>query len=321
MVKRELSSSGTDTDESEPQTPLAVSTQKTPPKQQLKHNSTDSSDDDEIEGTPLKPDDPASETLTSLSSKTLQTSKEKYLSKFPFVRPSKAKYCVDIDLTDSSDEVYIVKCPSSVDARKVLMRAKLETLAFGSVSKICSPQDLGGTQLEGVLTKNSALKPVTVMAGTEFKSFVPVGTIQIRETLEEAVPLIPVKSELSVEDEIPFPEDIRERHPLLGVDYQLAQRLPKHVKKALSLAQQRSDAFYLQKEEEMVAVTMKPPEVKSKKRKHEDILDYVDSADETIKLMIKEEARSPSPRKKKLKKESPTTAAQPDDDLSWLNEM
>lgn len=319
MVKQEISASGTDSDDSEPQTPLAASTQKTPPKpkKQIKHN-TDSSDDEDASPTP---DNPTSETLTKLSSKTLQTTKERYLAKFPFVRPSKAKYCVDVDLTDSSDEVYIVKCPSSVDARKVLMGAKMESFASGAVSKISSTEELGGAQLEGVLTKNSTQKPVTIMAGTEFKSFVPVGTIQIRESLEDDLPPMPNKGEFSADEEIPFPEEIRERHPLLGVDFQLAQRLPKHVKKALSLAQQRSDAIYLQKDEEMITTTtMKPPAAKSYKRKRgvsDDTLDYVESADETITLMIKEEKRSPSPRKKKLKKENPTT----DDDLSWLNEM
>ena len=209
------------------------------------------------------PDGLESETPTNLSSKTLQISKERYLAKLPFVRPSKAKYCVDIDLTDSSDEIYIIKCPSSVDARKVLMGAKLESFALGSISKICSPGELKGAQLEGVLTKNSAQKPVSIMAGTEFKSFVPVGTIQIRETLEDAAPPMPGKNEFNADEEIPFPEDIRERHPLLGVDYQLAQRLPKHVKKALSLAQQRSDALYLQKDDGMVTAMMKPPAPKS----------------------------------------------------------
>ncbi|EAT32539.1 AAEL015338-PA [Aedes aegypti] len=321
MVKTEAPTSESDSGSEVPLTPLAASTQKTPPKRVK----PDSSDDDDAlpESEKL-----ASESQASNTSKAVKNTKEKYLNKFPNVRPSKAKYSVDIDLSDSSDEVWIVKCPASIDAKKVLLGAKFQGFALGSVSKISSPHE--GLQLEGVIAKNSNQKPVTIMAGTDFKSFVPVGTVQIRESLDmDTLPLRPTKSEfnksvIDVDEEIPFPEEIRDRHPLLGVDYKLAQRLPKHVKKALSLAQQRSEAIYLQKKVSPMEAIVTKQETspakgkKSRKRKREDHLDYVETTmeDEEIKLMIKEEAKSPSPRKK-LKKENPAA----EDDLSWLAEM
>ncbi|EAT40801.1 AAEL007491-PA [Aedes aegypti] len=317
MVKIEAPTSESDSGSEVPLTPLAASTQKTPPKRVK----PDSSDDDDAlpESEKL-----ATESQASNSSKAVKNTKEKYLNKFPNVRPSKAKYSVDIDLSDSSDEVWIVKCPASIDAKKVLLGAKFQGFALGSVSKISSPHE--GLQLEGVISKNSNQKPVTIMAGTDFKSWDGPNSRIARygHVAPQANEKRINKSAIDVDEEIPFPEEIRDRHPLLGVDYKLAQRLPKHVKKALSLAQQRSEAIYLQKEVSPMEAIVTKQETspakgkKSRKRKREDHLDYVETTmeDEEIKMMIKEEAKSPSPRKK-LKKENPVA----EDDLSWLAEM
>ncbi|XP_062565870.1 uncharacterized protein LOC134228099 [Armigeres subalbatus] len=333
MVKVELPSSGTESDTQ--LTPLAASTQKTPPKK-VKPDSSHESDDDDDSASSGSEDVPNQSYTSSISSipKSVQNTKEKYLDKFPSVRLSKPKYNVDIDLSDSSDEVWIIKCPSSIEAKKVLLGSKFENFSLGSVTKISSPKQ--NYQLEGVVVNNDSKKPVTIMAGTEFKSFVPVGTIQIREAMEmDDVCPLPIKggthiSALDDNQEIPFPEDIRDIHPLLGFDYKRTQKLPKHVKKALSLARQRSEAFYLQKEEVTLEKTIKkepnltpPTEGKmSKKRKRDEALldmDFVDStpADDAIQMMIKEEAQ-PDPLRKKAKREN-TAAAE--DDLSWLNDM
>ncbi|XP_065076145.1 uncharacterized protein LOC135699751 [Ochlerotatus camptorhynchus] len=328
MVKVEPSSSESDSDI--PQTPLAASTQSSPPPaKKIKSNHSDS----DHSSASHESEDPAPASQASMASNTPSSVKntvEKYLNKFPFVRRSKAKNSVDIDLTDSDDEVWIVKCPTSINARKLLHGAKLESFPLETVSKINSPHT--EQQLEGFVVKNAIQKPVTIMSGTEFKSFVPVGTIQIRETLQiEKIPTKFVRSEgqrtaaIDVDEEIPFPEEIRVRHPLLGLKYKAALKLPKRVKKALSLAQQRADSCYLQKDANLGIVAdageeqkEHVAEKKSKKRKHDELELSADGpTGDMIKMLIKEEAQSPS-RKKKVKKE----VAQPvDDDLSWLNNM
>lgn len=320
MVKVEPPSSESDSDSDVPQTPLAASTQRSPPP--AKRVKSTNSDDDESE-------DNRTASQASTPSKTpisVKNTLEKYLNKFPSIRRSKVKNSVDIDLTDSDDEVWIVKCPTSIDAKKILQGAKLEDFPLGSVSKIHSSHT--EHQLEGFVVKNTIQKPVTIMSGTEFKSFVPKGTIQIREHLQiEEIPTLFVKGKIqstipiNTDGQIPFPEEIRERHPLLGIGFKSALKLPKRVKKALSLAQQRADACYLQKNANLnVDVANgkgqkhRSPGKKSKKLKHEEL---ELSTDGMIQMLIKEEAHSPS-RGKKLKKEVVESV---DDDLSWLNNI
>lgn len=323
MVKAELPSSGSESDTQLTQlTPLAASTQKTPPKKIKIERGHDS------DGTSSDTPNVFQTSPVSNFSKSMKITEEKYLNKFPSVRFCQPNYNVDIDLSDSSDEVWIVKCPSSIDAKKVLLGSKFEKISSeSSVSKISSSRQ--NHQLEGVLINNDCKKPVTIMAGTDFKSFVPVGTIQIRETLEMAHIDINV-STVDDSQEIPFPENIRVIHPLLGFDYERTQKVSKHVKKALSLARQRSEAFYLQKKDvtprEIVNMESNstPPrkEITSKKRKHREVLldeDFVDYTSSTVSIqtMIKEEVPS-SPSRKKAKLEKISAA---NDDLSWLNDM
>lgn len=328
MVKAEPPTE-TDSDSDIHQSPLAASTQRSPsPAENIKSTNGDSDDSDTSheseDNLPASQDSAAMHTPSSI-----RNTLEKYLNKFPNVRRSKAKNSVDIDLTDSDDEVWIVKCPTSIDARKILRGAKLDGFPLGEVTEINSPHT--EQQLEGFVVKNADQKPVTILSGTEFKSFVPVGTVQIRESLQmEEISTECVKSEApqrvlskDADEKIPFPEEIQERHPLLGKHYKSSLKLPKRVKKALSMAQQRVDACYLQKDlnadsgedqKEQVAEKI------SKKRKHDELELSTDGpTGDMIQMLIKEEAESPSRKKKKLKKEEESQPAE--DDLSWLNNM
>lgn len=313
MVKVEPPSTESESDSDVPPTPLAVSTQRTPVKaiKSTNTDSTESSSEDEPSASQAN--------MPSNTPSAVNNTLQKYLDKFPFVRRSNIKNSVDIDLTDSDDEVWIVKCPTSINAKKLLRGAKLEGFPSEPVSKIQSSHS--EQQLEGFVAKNVLQKPITIMSGTEFKSFVPVGTIQIREHLQMEE-VSNGENTVTVDDQIPFPDEIHERHPLLGVEYKSALKLSKRVKKALSLARQRSEAGYLQKDanfdtaaddgetQEKLATGKK-----SKKRKLDELQLSTDSpAGDMIQMLIKEEAQSPS-RKKKLKKE---VADPVDDDLSWL---
>ncbi|XP_053681755.1 uncharacterized protein LOC128732514 [Sabethes cyaneus] len=311
MVKIEHQSSSTssDSDNGIPSTPLAASTQIATHgrfKGDLEDQSSESDHSDKIEQLPK----------SSTASRSLDNSMQKYLNKFSNVRLSKPRYNVDIDLTDPDDELYLVTCPTSIDARKVLLNAEISIPLLDKVSQIESAS--AGSQLEAYVSGNSANNPVTILVGKQLKSFIPKGTIQIRESLEKIqVPRV-IKPELTT-DEVPFPEVIRERHPLLGLHYKPAQKMPKHVRKALSVAQQRANMWYLQNGKN-IKTDLENGSGKSKKRKRQDSPDPLAagySSGDAVPMLIKHEKPSPS---KKLKKEKLSEPAV-EDDLSWLQNI
>ncbi|XP_058461556.1 uncharacterized protein LOC131436677 [Malaya genurostris] len=304
MVKTEELSSNEDSDDESDgdfsQNPLAFSTQQSPRKQRSEDNS-DVEKSDSFEG--YHQGSPSNVPLTS---KAVLDTMQKYLVKCPNVRVRKLKYNVNVDLSDPDDEVWIVKCPVSIDAKKHLMNAKLSS-SFEQISQIESTNT--SFQLEGFVNKNSSQKPVTVLSGAEFKSFVPIGTIQIREALES----IDAPSQIeqtSVHGEVPFPELIRDRHPLLGLHYHSALKLPKHVKKSLLLARQQASKCYLSSGR-CTAIDGK------RKRIGNEGLSAECTSTEMAQLLDKDKLQSPE--KKKAKKQKRKSIIE--DDLSWLQNI
>lgn len=309
-----------------PSTPLAASTQRSPLKAERHADSSNSSsgstsgDDDSEDYQPASQERIASPVDPERSGATM----DKYFSKFPYVRPSKKKYCVDVDLTDPDDEVWIVRCPASVDAKKLLLGAKFEECRFGQASKIKSMLK-GQPPMEGFAVENTSRKPVVVLSGNEFKSFIPEGTIQIRDVLKSNPASIKQEGAPLPEDEddsVPYPENLRDRHPLLGLNYKTALKLPKKVKKSLSLAQQRAEACYLQQEEK-AAKEPKSSSSPSKKKRKRKASDH--SGDEMMIPVeqIKQEVDVvPSLARKKVKKEKKVKGEPAvEDDLSWLHNI
>uniref|UniRef100_A0A8D8MT82 (northern house mosquito) hypothetical protein n=1 Tax=Culex pipiens TaxID=7175 RepID=A0A8D8MT82_CULPI len=308
--------SGSDSDV--PSTPLAASTQRSPLKAERHADSSSGStsgDDDSEDYQPASQERIASPVDPERSGATM----DKYFSKFPYVRPSKKKYCVDVDLTDPDDEVWIVRCPASVDAKKLLLGAKFEECRFGHAGKIKSMLK-GQPPMEGFAVENTSRKPVVVLSGNEFKSFIPEGTIQIRDVLKSKQEAAPIPED--EDDSVPYPENLRDRHPLLGLDYKTDLKLPKKVKKSLSLAQQRSEACYLQQEEKTVKEPKSSSSSPSKKKRKRKASDH--SGDEMIPVeQIKQEVDVvPSPARKKVKKEKKVKGEPAvEDDLSWLHNI
>uniref|UniRef100_A0A1Q3EX55 Uncharacterized protein n=1 Tax=Culex tarsalis TaxID=7177 RepID=A0A1Q3EX55_CULTA len=302
-----------------PSTPLAASTQRSPLKSERHEqtSSSGSSSDDSEDYQPASQERIASPIEPELSGATM----DRYFSKYPHVRPSKSKYSVDVDLTDPDDEVWIVRCPASVDARKLLLGAKIEECPFGRAGRIKSMLK-GQPQMEGFAVENTSRKPVVLLSGNEFKSCIPQGTIQIRAVPKTNPDSIKQEGTPMLEDEddsVPYPENLRDRHPLLGLDYKPALKLPKKVQKSLSLAQQRAEACYLQQKTKESKGSSSPSKRKRKRK------DSEHSADEMIPVeQIKEELDVvPSPARKKVKKEKKAKGQQPavEDDLSWLHNI
>ncbi|XP_055626053.1 uncharacterized protein LOC129768422 [Toxorhynchites rutilus septentrionalis] len=320
MVKMEMESSAEESgsESSFLQTPLAASKQKSAPSEEDSGEDDDQTSGDDVPDDKSENYQPTSQEMAPATPRSVNDTLKNFLNKFPHVRLRNEKYSADLDLTDPDDEIWIVRCPAAIDAKKVLTNSKLDACQVGEASKIHSLQT--DKRLEGFVVENTAQKPVTILAGKNFKSFVPKGTIQIRETCDDFSdsPMVKQEGYKGSEDSVPFPEEIRERHPLLGVDYKSALKLPKRTKKALSLAAQRADAWYLQNGTEQIAETVskKSHSIKTKRKRKLSELPINCSTDEMIKMLIKEEP-GVSPRNKKHKKE----AVAEEDDLSWLQNI
>uniref|UniRef100_A0A182S625 Uncharacterized protein n=1 Tax=Anopheles maculatus TaxID=74869 RepID=A0A182S625_9DIPT len=146
---------------------------------------------------------------------------------------------VDIDLADSDEETWIIQVPATINVEADLIAKKINLAATRSTIKNCS------VPLEAHVQTNSGERVIGLMAGSRVKSFVPTGFVRI----SQALPAMAVPDEFSKVNNpnhitVPYPEEIRERHPLLGYDFNEHMALPKHVRKHLSFAQQKADLMY-----------------------------------------------------------------------------
>uniref|UniRef100_A0A182IRQ2 Uncharacterized protein n=1 Tax=Anopheles atroparvus TaxID=41427 RepID=A0A182IRQ2_ANOAO len=269
---------------------------------------------------------------------------KQYFKEFSHVKPLlPARSRVEIDLANPDEDTWIVQCPASVDIHSALLNKKLNLSAPRSRIKHCS------VPLEAHVKRNSDEKAIGLMCGTQIKSFCPAGFVRITETLADA----PVEVELPTESchvEVPFPEDIRQRHPLLGYDYQETITVPDRVKQRLALAQKQAALFYtnlastgtpkktkskskrIKQEPEAVTVKIEPESElemntvsakKSKKRKEASVETVV--AAEVFpspRKVIKLENGSPQKKAKQDKEEYNTSSIKKDfaveDDIAWL---
>uniref|UniRef100_A0A182HVI1 Uncharacterized protein n=1 Tax=Anopheles arabiensis TaxID=7173 RepID=A0A182HVI1_ANOAR len=266
----------------------------------------------------------------------LELQLQQYFKERPRIKPLPlSQSCVDIDLTDPDEETWIIQCPASVDVKAELMNKKLNLTAPRSTIKNCS------VPLEAHVQYNRNERVVGLQSGTRVKSFVPVGFVRIHEALPPlAEPVLQDASNVS-DVTVPYPEELRERHPLLGYDFKEYLALPKRVRKRLALAQQKAELLY--KNTPLVAskqspqtadnartagtgeqtVSVKPvPAVgtPSKSRKRKEPPPVEENALEIIP--IKQEPPSPKRKKQQNDEEVQTVSVKQEvtmeDDISWL---
>ncbi|XP_052863675.1 uncharacterized protein LOC128270315 [Anopheles cruzii] len=175
----------------------------------------------------------------SAFSNEMETKLRDYLNQFPNIGPISRARDVELDLTDPDEEAWVIQCPASVDPCSVLLNTKLNLSLPRSLIKKCP------MALETNVRTNVAEDVISVLSGSRVKSFIPAGFVRIIETLPRvAEPEMPTEVNSCGQVQVPFPEELRVRHPLLGYDYQTALEVPKHVQKRLSTAQQKSDLLY-----------------------------------------------------------------------------
>ncbi|KFB52384.1 AGAP013122-PA-like protein [Anopheles sinensis] len=160
-----------------------------------------------------------------------------YMTTFPRIKPLPVSdSVVEIDLANPDEDTWILQCPANVDLHSELLNKKINLSAPSSKIKNCS------IPLTAIVKPNTGEQAVGLMCGSRIKSFVPAGLIRIRET-----PTLPDEMEMEENAntiEIPFPDDIRQRHPLLGYDFEESTVMPDPVKERLSLARKRAEQFY-----------------------------------------------------------------------------
>ncbi|XP_035778804.1 uncharacterized protein LOC118459492 [Anopheles albimanus] len=296
---------------------------------------------------PLAGDDLASNTSTVVTDTgfppPLQSKLVDYLQRFPNVRPTIAANnrgtAVELDLSNPDEEAWIVQCPATIDPHVVLMNRKLNLSVPQATVKKCP------IALETTVRRNTTQQVISVLSESQMKSFVPAGFIRITEPLPEVNHSEQLEQrENNGEMRVPFPATIRERHPLLGSDFQTLLAIPDGVQKRLSIARQKADSFYTSPQlVENTKHSGKPltePVTKTRKRKtvaQENVATQPPAeampiaVDETV---VKEEPMTPTKKKAKKNHRTAATAIEEDaghsvvvkkevteateDDISWL---
>ncbi|XP_050100680.1 uncharacterized protein LOC126581216 [Anopheles aquasalis] len=274
----------------------------------------------------------------------LQSKLVDYLQRFPNVRPtipaSNQGSAVELDLSNPDEEAWIVQCPATIDPHVVLLNRKLNLSAPQATVKKCP------IPLETTVRRNTAQQVISVLSESQMKSFVPAGFIRITEPLPEVnrSEQLDQEGEKYREVRVPFPDDIRERHPLLGYDFQTQLAIPDRVQKRLSFARQKADLFYtlpqltrLEKTNHGSSTSNEshpePVTTKTRKRKaaQENVATKMPST--VGEIVVKEEPTTPTKKKRRNEAKQavamgedadrPVVAKQEvteatEDDISWL---
>ncbi|XP_052889636.1 uncharacterized protein LOC128297956 [Anopheles moucheti] len=243
---------------------------------------------------------------------------QEYFQQHPRIQPLPTieSDTVDIDLADSEEETWIIQCPSTIDVKAELKGKKINLAAGHSTIKHCS------VPLEAHVKINSEERVVGLLSGSRVKSFVPAGFVRINQALPSLAVPVPSNTDSSNHVTVPYPDEIRERHPLLGYDFNEHMTLPKRVRKRLSFAQQNA-AFMYQNAGKSMAVSNQKSNAttedistptKTKKRKQ--------PSDEGVAVTVKQEPVSAKRKKRKNDDEVQTADEKKEvgmeDDISWL---
>ncbi|XP_050070449.1 uncharacterized protein LOC126558471 [Anopheles maculipalpis] len=278
----------------------------------------------------------------------LELQLQEYFKDRPKVKPLPPleSSTVDIDLADSEEETWIIQVPGTVNVEADLIAKKINLAVARSAIKNCS------VPLESHVQINGEERVIGLLAGSRVKSFVPTGFVRINQALPELdVPDVAAKTSNPNHITVPYPEELRDRHPLLGYDSNEHMKLPKRVRKQLSFAQQKATLMYqtVQKapkenaktvgktlanlapatsEQRSVLVKKEPvAESASKIKKQKRPFEELEQEEVTSMVTVKQEPLSPKRKKSKKAKIDEDDVAQTvsvkkevsvEDDISWL---
>ncbi|XP_049277299.1 uncharacterized protein LOC125760820 [Anopheles funestus] len=254
----------------------------------------------------------------------LELQLQEYFRQHPHIQPlpPSQSNAVDIDLADTDEETWIIQCPSTIDVKAELLNKKINLAAPHSMIKHCS------VPLEAHVQINTEERVIGLQSGSRVKSFVPAGFVRINQALTALEVPVPSNTSNANHITVPYPEEIRVRHPLLGYDFNEHMRLPKRVRKQLSFAQQKAALMYQnagktktsKKKSNTAAESTSDDQqtVSTKTRKRKQPSDE----DDVIPRTVKQEPLSPKQKKSKSTDEVQTVNIKKEvtmeDDISWL---
>uniref|UniRef100_A0A182W329 Uncharacterized protein n=1 Tax=Anopheles minimus TaxID=112268 RepID=A0A182W329_9DIPT len=263
----------------------------------------------------------------------LESQLQEYFEQHPRIHPlassSSGSNTVDIDLADPEEETWIIQCPATIKVRAELNEKKINLAAARSRIKHCS------VPLEAQVQYNKEERVIGLLSGSRVKSFVPTGFVRINQVLPSLD--VPELSSTSNANNIavPYPDEIRVRHPLLGYDFNDHMKLSKRVQKQLSFAQQKAALIYQNAGKKHTAQKKKDTAVDPTTEHQQTVSSYSESVDQStptktkkrkqsavVLEAIKQEPLSPKQKKKKNNDEVQAVNVKKEvmmeDDISWL---
>lgn len=164
-----------------------------------------------------------------------------YRNKNPHVKIEKSKLpsAFTPDQLSDDDEVWIFEVPASIDIEKLAG----QTLKLGSRNSTIKLDDDNTIQCVSRTLENSRLSSLvcqTKTGGLSVKAVRTVGHVQLRKSLNESAEVAIDYKSAKANVKVPFPEDLKVRHPLHGVKFKKTINCSPSVMSRLEEAQEAS---------------------------------------------------------------------------------
>lgn len=220
------------------------------------------------------------------------------------LQPEKAFVTANID--EDEEEVFLLQCPKTIDKSKLLglnIRKK-PYLNRNMLETVTTIFDDPKTSIPIILKSKKKTKGVNVQI---------VGTIHVKEHISRIENIVKEEQPLTPQlQKVPFPENIKQRHPLLGSDYEKRLKIPDVILEQLKDAIQfRQQARTLEVKKELDSFDEFQIPVKSKKSKRAAV------------KVAPEITPSPKKKKKAVIQEQDYMDDDEDlrEDLSWIDNL
>lgn len=164
----------------------------------------------------------------------------KYRNKNPHVVIDKTETISNFipDQLEEDDEVWFFDVPSAIDVHKlagqtIKLGSRNSTIKIGEENVQCVSKTNENSKLCSLVfqTKNG---------GLSVKSFRSIGHVQLRKSLNDDVEMDIDFNNAKSKTKVPFPEDLKVRHPLHGVKYKKTIDYSPSIKSRLEDAQKAS---------------------------------------------------------------------------------
>lgn len=221
-------------------------------------------------------------------------SENKHLTELDIKEPAST----DFNEITEDDEVWLVQCPKDLDPEKFLN------------NKIKLPGKSAVSNMETVSVTYKTPKALSFGCKKKkkfsLKNIMVDGSILIREKL----PTIKKETEFDLpkQQRVPFPDNLKERHPLLGYNFGESITLPDEIQQKLQKA--RSASLDKSKDDSLMET------IKIEESAEEDDVVFVKSEKVKSKKRKSSKGDDSQPKKKKSK-----ASKEEADDIQWIKDI